>query len=63
MFLSLPRSLSSTLESSAIPLFELSLQLLAQVFFFSLTTIPCSSTLCEMSFHFLLDLGLFHWSF
>ena len=47
----------------SVSLLALSLQLLSRVLFFSRTSIPSSSTLWEISFHFPLDFELFHWSF
>ena len=69
--LSLVLTPSSTFASSAIPsdiaktsdfLFELSLQLLIQVLFFSFTSTRVSSTLWEISFHFTRGFGFFHLS-
>ena len=71
VFLSLPLSQSPTLASSAILsdtvhmsvyLFELSSQLLAQVFFFSFTSVPSSSTSWEISFNLARSFELFHLS-
>ena len=47
----------------SVSLSELSLQLLAKMFFFSFTSVPSSSTWWGMSLHFAGDFELFHLSF